>query len=181
VDLALLQPEVRAEERGALLAEAASLLALPAVVSAGVIEAEGESDFDLAFYFVIASPADLEGFGTDARYVRFLQGGLARCLRSFAGADIALDADLPPPDSYGACLALVAPPRTYDWQVRDALAAWAGDMASAATGLAVGERQRYRGLGIGTAPSRPHRPNRGLEGFGADFIAGRLRVFAPVP
>ena len=34
----------------------------------------------------------LEPFGTDARYVRFLQGTVAPRLKAFAGADVSLDA-----------------------------------------------------------------------------------------
>ena len=147
-----------------LIDEAAGLRALESVRAVGVIRGEEEpqkqqrskspevetpsmgspSRFDLAFFFVLNGFADLEPFGTHPRYIRFLQGKVARLLKGFAGADVALNEPFPEGGAYAACLALAAPDETYDWEVRDALDGWAGD-GSAAVGLAIGERQRYRG------------------------------------
>jgi hypothetical protein len=83
------------------------------------------SDFDLAFFFVLDAFTSLEPFGTDAAYIRFLQGKAARILRGFAGADIALDQPFPDIGPNATCLALIAPDQTYDWEVRAALESWA--------------------------------------------------------
>lgn len=132
-----------------LIASAASLATLPSVATAGVIRAsrESNSDFDLAFFFVLDHFGSLEPFGTDPRYIRFLQGQVARVLRGFAGADIALRAAFPTFGRHARCLALAAPEETYDWEVWSALEEWSSG-TNAAIGLAIGERQRYRGCVI---------------------------------
>jgi hypothetical protein len=157
------------------------------------------SDFDLAFFFVLDRFTSLEPFGTDPRYIRFLQGKAARILRAFAGADIALTAPFPEVGPYATCLALMAPDETYDWEVRSALESWTraealeappgGSAASAtpasgtnasatyAIGLAIGERQRYRGcvLSFTTTASTPGRlADRRFE---STLIAGRTTRF----
>jgi hypothetical protein len=127
-----------------LVETAAGLLGLPGVETGGVIRAgTADSDFDLAFFFVLDSFSALEPFGTNPAYTRFLQGTIAPLLRSFAGADVALDAPFPEVGPFAACLALSAPEETYDWEVHAALHSWAPPPS--ALGLAVGERQRYRG------------------------------------
>jgi hypothetical protein len=141
------------------------------------IEGEPGSDFDLAFFFVLDSFTGLEAFGTDARYIRWLQGGVARSLRSFGGADIQLFEPYEGSAPFGALVALAATPQTYDWQVRDALTKWTAG-GRALSGLAVGERQRYRGLGIMLSETPVPRPTAGFEGFGLDFIAGSCRVLS---
>jgi len=176
VDLILLREDITSDAREALYEEAAALTVLSGVLNVGAIEGEGASDFDLAFFFVLDSLASLEAFGTDQRYVRFLHGGLARALRSFGGADVQLSAGFERPRAYGACLALAATPQTYDWQVSDALSSWCASGESCMAGLAVGERQRYRGVGIMFASGPVPRPASGFEGFGLDFISGRCRV-----
>jgi hypothetical protein len=176
-DLVLLREDVTDDARQALFDEAASLTALPGIAAIGVIEGMAGSDFDLAFFFVLDSFANLETFGTDARYIRFLQGGVARSLKSFGGADIQLMEQYRGAGRYAALAALAASPQTYDWQVRDALAAWAGGPQSTA-GLAVGERQRYRGLGIMFSDDEITRPTSGFEGFGLDFVTGACRLLS---
>ncbi len=173
VDLVLLREDVDAGAKQGLLDEAGTLRGLAGVLAAGAIEAPEGSDFDLAFFFVLDSPANLEAFGTDARYIRFLQGGIAQALRSFGGADAQLTAPYSGVKEYAACAALAATPQTYDWQVRDALLAWTRARPDSLAGLAVGERQRYRGIGIMFSEQPITRPESGFEGFGLDFIAGR--------
>ncbi|MGE0687734.1 MAG: hypothetical protein AB7P33_13395 [Dehalococcoidia bacterium] len=161
------------------------------------------SDFDLAFFFVLDGFTSLEPFGTDPRYIRFLQGKVARLLRGFAGADVALSAPFPDVQPFATCLALMAPEQTYDWEVRAALESWtrqAGDPPRAqphlsregglntpdasaspslasqaalnAIGLAIGERQRYRGcvLSFTTTETTPERPAD--RRFESTLIAG---------
>jgi hypothetical protein len=185
VDLVLLREDVSDEALSALYEEAGRLKEIEGVVQVGVIEsgarsgqAAGGSDFDLAFFFVIDSVGELEAFGTDQRYVRFLQGGVARTLRSFGGADALLRDGFCGAGEYGACAALAATPQTYDWQVQDALAGWAAFSDGALTGLAVGERQRYRGVGMIFSGQPISRPASGFEGFGLDFISGRCRLLS---
>ena len=148
LDFIALRPETTREQRNQLEDAAASILALDQVIGVGVINAEAGSDFDIAFLFLLPDFTDLEPFGTDPRYVRFLQGSVAPVLRAFAGADVNLEDDLDLVDGPAACLALMAPDETYDWEVRDALESWAGTLSPDATaiGVAVGERQQYRGV-----------------------------------
>jgi hypothetical protein len=161
--------------------------------ASGVSPQAAASDFDLAFFFVLDRFTSLEPFGTDPRYIRFLQGKAARILRAFAGADIALTAPFPEVGPYAACLALMAPDQTYDWEVRSALESWtrsqaieaqpslsregADNRAANAIGLAIGERQRYRGcvLSFTTTASTPGRlADRRFE---STLIAGRATRF----
>jgi hypothetical protein len=71
---------------------------------------------------------------------------VAPVLRTFAGADVRLESDMDASKPYGACLAIGAPPQTYDWEVRERLDAWIAGRLPSALGLAVGERERYRGV-----------------------------------
>ena len=134
-----------------------------------------DSDFDLAFLFVLDNLSDLEAFGTDSRYIRFLQGGLARAMKSFGGADIQLLSSFERSGAFAGVVALAGTTQTYDWQVRDALAAWDPD---ASAGLAVGERQRYRGVGLLFSNQPVPRPNEGFEGLGVDFVTGTYQLLA---
>ncbi len=177
LDFVGLRPETTQEQRSQLEEAAAELLSLDQVIDAGVIKAEAESDFDLAFLFLLPGFTDLEPFGTDPRYVRFLQGSVAPVLRAFAGADVKLEDDLVFADGTAACLALIAPEETYDWEVRDALEAWAGNLSpdAIAVGIAVGERQQYRGVSIafGGHASTAAKPEAGS--FRPALIRGTAR------
>jgi hypothetical protein len=80
-------------------------------------------------------------------------------LRAFAGADVTLDAPFEGLLPYAACLAIEAPPETYDWEVRESLLAWCeGTGTRRLVGLAAGERQRYRGLALVFADERIDAP-----------------------
>jgi hypothetical protein len=162
------------------------LAPMPGVSTPGTAEPQpvgallSSPTFDLAFFFVLDSFTALEPFGTHPQYIRFLQGKVARLLRGFAGTDVALTAPFPAGlDQAGACLALAAPDETYDWEVRAALDAWASDAlpsstgGAAAVGLAIGERQRYRGcvLCFTTSP-QPFQPLADRR-FESTLIAGR--------
>lgn len=160
IDFIAVTPEAGAAGREEILSQAAVTLAIEGVVAVGAIEGDEGSDFDLGVYFVLEGFTFLEPFGTDARYVRFLQGTIAPRLKAFAGADVSLDAPFEASLPYAACIALEAPPRTYDWEVRDRLSSWAEAVeGERVIGLAVGERQRYRGLAMvftdGAMPSTP--------------------------
>jgi hypothetical protein len=178
MDLVLLREGVTAAARHDLFDEARGLAAINGVLACGLVENGGASDFDLAFFFVVDSPSNLEAFGTNERYIRFLQGGLARALRAFGGADVQLTTPFAGGADYAACLAVAAPPQTYDWQVRDALASWCATAAGCMSGLAIGERQRYRGIGIMFSSEPIPRPASGFDGFGLDFISGRGRMLS---
>ena len=180
LDFVTLSPSTGPESREHLIEAASGLTAIDRVLGAGVIERAGVGDFDLAFYFVLADFAALEPFGTDSRYSHFLQGEVAPKLQSFAGADVLLDGDFPPSAEFGAVLALIAPDETYDWEVRDALQAWAAKTGAATRvwGLAVGERQQYRGLALVFGPeisdAAPPEPAR----FRATMLRGTARALA---
>jgi hypothetical protein len=176
LDLIALAPDVTPEAREALIASAGALAPLPNVVRAGVIEAEAPGDFDLAFFFVLRGFASLEPFGTDPAYSTFLQTKVAPLLRGLAGADVRLEADFPKVAEHGACLAIAAPPTTYDWELSQHLNAWLQHNGLAGTtGLAIGEHGRFRGLAIafGDAPIRAEAPVQ--RPLGPSLIAGRAR------
>jgi hypothetical protein len=152
IDLLALKPDAEAGAIEALLAAAAGLLSISNVLTGGAIRGGDGSDFDLGVYFVLAGFTDLEPFGTDAGYARFLQTKVAPVLRSFTGASVSLQGPFPGHAGFAACLALAAPEETYDWEVREALSGWLpAETAASAVGLAIGERQRYRGCVIGFA------------------------------
>jgi hypothetical protein len=179
VDLIALRPEVGGEAKVGLIEAAAGLTSIEGVMSVSVIEAEGEaSDFDLALLYLLRDFAALEPFGTDARYTRFLQGEVAPLLRGFAGADVRLDAALPVTHGWVVLLGLTAPAETYDWEIRERLAAWAGVGASSVSGLAVGERQRYRGIALAFSDGQASRELPAGEGAEASLISGRARRLA---
>jgi hypothetical protein len=177
LDFIALGPETTQEQRKQLEEAAAGLLVLDRVLAAGVIDGESGSDFDIAFLSLLPDFADLEPFGTDPRYVRFLQGSVAPVLRAFAGADVKLEEDLDIVDGPAACLALMAPEETYDWEVRDALEAWANDLSPAASamGIAIGERQQYRGVSIAFGGGAPAAAKPNGASFRPVLIRGTAR------
>lgn len=178
LDFISLKPQSGPDARKQLEDAAGALTGLDQVRAAGVIEAEPSADFDLVFYFLLSSFEALEPFGTDARYVAFLQKSVAPVLKAFAGADVSLEDAFQAPQGDAACLALMAPEETYDFEVRDALAAWieATGATTSAVGLAVGERQRYRGaaLAFGGNALRVERPRAGS--FSATLVRGEART-----
>ena len=177
LDFIGLRPETTQDQRSQLEDAAADLLALDQVMDVGVLNADAGSDFDIAFLFLLPDFTDLEPFGTDPRYVRFLQGSVAPVLRAFAGADVKLEDDLAIVDGAAACLALIAPEETYDWEVRYALEAWAGAITgdAMAIGIAVGERQQYRGACIAFGDGAPTAGKSDEGSFTATLIRGAAR------
>jgi hypothetical protein len=180
LDLVALNPATGYAGRTGLIETASELAAIDNVVAAGVIEGEPGAGFDLAFYFVLTEFAALEPFGTDPRYSRFLQGEVAPRLQAFAGADVRLEQDFAATEGPGAVLALAGPDDVYDWEVREALQAWAAATGAAGRviGLAVGERQLYRGLALcfGEAVAGWAAPEPGR--FRATLVSGRARALA---
>jgi hypothetical protein len=165
--------------RDEILEAACALKEMPYVLAVGAIEAGAGSDFDLAIYFLLRSFTDLEPFGTDGRYVRFLQGTVAPNLKAFSGASVKLPMHLPDAGAFAACVALEAPEETYDWEVGEQLEGLSkGYAATSVHGLAAGERQRYRGLAIafGDEPFGEARPL--VPGFDVTLVAGRHRSLA---
>jgi phytoene dehydrogenase-like protein len=179
IDFVALSDKATPEALAALMAAAAGLTALAEVVTAGVIEAEPGSDFDLAFFFVLRDFAALEPFGTNVAYVRFLQGFVAPVLRAFTGADVRLEDEMPPIRPQAACLALAAADETYDWEVKAALGQWTEALTNAdsVVGLAVGERQRYRGLALAFSDQALQASEAIEARFSATFVAGKARSF----
>lgn len=177
LDLIALDPDATSEAREALIGSAGDLASLPNVERVGLIAADAPGDFDLAFFFVLRGFASLEPFGTDPAYSSFLQTRVAPLLRGLAGADVRLEADFPPPRAFAACLAIAAPSTTYDWEISHHLNAWLQkNRLDGATGLAIGEHGRFRGLAIAfadapiTAQAPVQRP------FGPSLIAGHARA-----
>jgi hypothetical protein len=182
LDFVSLNPEASVDGRSGLLEAASGLAELPQVVTLGAIQADDStgSDFDLVFYFLLPDFTALEPFGTNERYASFLQGAVAPRLKAFAGADVRLDEDFAAAGAHAACLALMAPEETYDWEVREALRTWRDTTGAptGATGLGVGEKQLYRGAGLvfGDAPPVLGRPS--AERFRSTLIAGTARPLA---
>lgn len=174
------EPWLLTHGEGAQSSEEAEVAPSPSRESAGLrvgppSSPSAPSDFDLAFFFVVDSFTFLEPFGTHPAYIAFLQGKVARILKGFAGADISLDASFPHIAPYAACLALAAPDQTYDWEVRATLASASDSAPSRALGLAIGERQRYRGcvLTFTDAPTILIRPEAAR--YQTSLIAGAVR------
>src|SRR5688572_23360954 len=192
VDFVSLAPGTEPAAREALIDAAAGLAEIDGVTAVGVIEADEDSAFDLGFCFLLRDFAALEPFGTDARYVRFLQGALAPLLKGLAGADVRLDRALTGGEeqAFASCIAVAAPEETYDWEVRERLDAWAGDAGTgtATIGLAIGDRQRFRGIGLALLPTAeagdtPPTPDQGASD-GADgslLIRGAWRALSIRP
>jgi hypothetical protein len=180
LDFVSLSSATGPQDRQQLIEAAGALAAIDGVIATGVIEGEAGSDFDLAFYFVLDDFAALEPFGTDARYSRFLQGEVAPRLRGFAGADVRLDDDFAASAGRGAVIAVLAPDETYDWEVREALQAWAGATgASTATiGLAVGEHQAHRGVALAFDVELHDAPAPDPKRFRASVLRGAARRLA---
>ena len=176
LDLISLAPEVTPEAREGLIASAGELATLPNVDRVGVIEADAPDDFDVAFFFVLRGYDSLELFGTDATYAAFLQTRVAPLLRGLAGADVRLEKDLPSIKAYGGCLALAAPPTTYDWELSAHLNAWLQKHGlNGTTGLAIGEHGRFRGLAIAFAGAALEVEAPVQKPFGPSLISGRAR------
>jgi hypothetical protein len=176
LDLVALADHAREPQTRDLVQAASGLAAREDVICAGVIEAEAGSDFDLAFFFVLSDFSALEPFGTDERYSRFLQRHLAPVLRQLAGADVRLAAWPDAAASHASCLALAADDETYDWEVNEELESWAAALGGAsAIGLAVGERQRYRGAAIVFADPAPQQEREFEARFAADVVSGPIR------
>jgi hypothetical protein len=176
LDLIGLAANVTPEAREALIASAGELAVLPNVERVGVIEADAPVDFDLAFFFVLRGFGSLEPFGTDPAYSSFLQTKVAPLLRGLAGADVRLERDLPPFAPHGVCLALAAPPTTYDWEVGATLNAWLQKNGlDGTTGVAIGDHGRFRGLCIAFADEAPDVEPPVVKPFGPSLITGRAR------
>ena len=182
LDFVSLSPASGAQDRQQLIEAAAALAAIDGVIASGVIEDEAGSgsDFDLAFYFVLNDFATLEPFGTDPRYSRFLQGEVAPRLRAFAGADVRLEDDFAASAGRGDVIAVMAPDETYDWEVRDALLAWAGATGATTStiGLAAGERQAYRGVALAFGDTLQDAPAPDPQRFRATVLQGMSRRLA---
>jgi hypothetical protein len=179
-DFISLAPETPAEAKGELIEAARALATLDDVLSIALIHGAAGSDFELVLLFLLRDFRSLEPFGTHPIYSRFLQGSVAPLLRELAGADIQLEGEFPPLERYAACLGVAGPPQTYDWEVRDLLSRWTDGVAgsTSAVGLALGERQRFRGLAVLTGIGLPAvRPS--LEGrFGLTLVSGEAQLLA---
>lgn len=176
VDFISLKQDATPADREAVTEAAASLVEVSGVLQVALIEGDAESDYELAFLFRLPHYIAIEPFGTDTRYVRFLQGIVAPRLRAFSGADLRLENEQALTEGYAACLALSLPEETYDWEVKERLDAWTGD-TSALVGVAVGEPGRYRGVAIALGSSRDGLPSR-VEAPGTTYVRGRLRTLS---
>ncbi|MDI6856756.1 MAG: hypothetical protein QME71_00325 [Dehalococcoidia bacterium] len=120
-----------------------------------VVGSRAGSTHDLALFAYLADAAALERFGTDARYMRFLQQSFLPAVGDFVTMDIVID-DGPLPENRPSalCFCLNVAPATYDWQVRSLLERFiAAPGASAASlGMALNDRQPYRAGGVVYAP-----------------------------
>jgi hypothetical protein len=180
LDFIALKPDTTPEQRRQLVEAAESLSDLEQVLAIGLLEAASGADFDIVFFFLLPDFEALEPFGTDPEYSRFLQGSVAPVLRAFAGADVRLEADFAMLDGPAGCIALSGPDETYDWEVREALEAWAQRQSGAATvvGIAAGERQHFRGASLSFGGIEPAGRDYGASTLAAVAITGTARRLA---
>ena len=182
LDFIALAQQAGPSDREAIVSAAQGLANLPQVDAVGAIESDeaSGSDFDLVVYYLLADFTALEPFGTDPQYTAFLQGTVAPRLRAFTGADVRLDEDWPGSEDYGACLALIAPEETYDWEVREALQEWRDAKPAEVTslGLAVGEKQLYRGAALVFGDRGVVSSERGTPRFPATLVQGQARALS---
>jgi hypothetical protein len=174
VDLISLLPGTGEAVRREVVAAAEGLKAIEGVLAAGVIDGQPGSDADLLTFFLLPDLARLEAFGTDPRYTSFLQKTIAPVLLGLSGADVELQSPFPEGAATAACLVVAARDTTYDWQIKADLGGWA---AGVAVGLAVGDRQRYRGLAIFFSNNLPAPLPAAPLGYGALVVAGPAQRF----
>jgi hypothetical protein len=107
--------------------------------------------------------------------VRFLQGEVAPRLKTFTGADVALAGHFVELGIWAACLAVSAPAETYDWEIKQRLDEWAAEQGGAnVVGLAVGEKQRFRGVTIISWDTSPP-STLGMAGLDGILVSGSAR------
>ena len=179
LDFISLKNPADAGQRSRLAGAAAELMDLEQVTAGGVIDCSDGSDFDLIFFFVLTDYQALEPFGTDPRYVAFLQKNVAPALKTFAGADVAIEGEVRfPQRSFAACLALTAPEETYDFEIREALQRWVEQSGAAldSIGIAVGEVRGFRGVSLifGEEAVEVGRP--AVDKFGVTYATGVARL-----
>lgn len=109
----------------------------------------GRSDRALAAATWLPDRDALEPFAASEEHMSFIMRGLAPCISSMWSAAVETDA-LPPSEPPAALwtFALADAPTLYEWQVRDALAAFEQLPGTAAAGITIEERERYRGGGV---------------------------------
>jgi hypothetical protein len=155
-DFISLRPEAEPAAIEALLTAATALAELPMVERVYVLDPDAGAAYDLIVLFFLDSATAIEGFGTDPRYARFLQGAVAPVLQHLDGADLGIEGDAGDDLPYAACYCLAAPLQTFDWEARDRMNAWRDglDAAWSVTGIATGDRDRFRGvaLAVGESP-----------------------------
>lgn len=175
-DFISLGPGQASSVREGVIEAAAALSAVPGASQVFALVPEGETGGTLGLFFLLVDLSALEAFGTDQRYTAFLQKVVAPVLGSLAGADVRTEGTLDDRADEAACLALSAPPNAYDWEVKAALETWRDSIdAPGLTGLAIGERQRFRGLGLVAAEGASSLAPPSLAKFGTTWLAGRLR------
>lgn len=150
--LVRLKPRARDGNGEALVSEFLRLRHAREVLRLGcVTDGNAGSTHDLALFAYLADAAALERFGTDARYMRFLQQSFLPAVGDFVTMDIAIDdGPLPEGQPSAICFCLDVAPATYDWQVRlllERLIATPGASA-ASLGMALNDRQPYRAGGV---------------------------------
>ena len=179
LDFVSLKNPVDSEQRSRLAEAAAGLMAMEQVVSCGVLDGVAGSDFDLVFFFVLPDFQALEPFGTDPRYVAFLQKHVAPTLKAFSGADVGVDGELKfPGRAIAACIALTAPEETYDFEIREALEGWVRNagVSLSAVGLAVGELRGYRGVALIFGEGAIGRERPVSDTFRVTYVWGGARL-----
>ena len=179
LDFVSLKDPVDSGQRSRLAEAAAGLMAMEQVITCGVLDGVAGSDFDLVFFFVLPGYEALEPFGTDPRYVAFLQKHVAPTLKAFAGADVSVEGDVELPSrAIAACIALTAPEETYDFEIREALEGWVRDacVMLSTVGLSVGEVRGYRGVALifGEGAIGRERPVRNT--FRVTYVWGGARL-----
>jgi hypothetical protein len=140
------------EQRDQLVTSFSGLLPVTEAAALGCVTAgDGGSTHDLALFAYLTDAAALERFGTDARYMRYLQHSFLPLIEDFVSADVEVETGPATGYEFAVCFCLDIPPATYDWQVRallSRLTSASKAAVSAAVGIALNERQSYRAAGV---------------------------------
>lgn len=172
-----------------ILASFGRLAEIDGVLHLGTARAASDdSTHSLAMFAFLRDAAALEGFGTHARHIDYLQSAILPRVSDLVTADVVVANSPAPSYRAAACFCAAFRPATYDWQVRSLFESTSQAPGNAIIGgLAANDRQRFRAAGLALWPdgddwSPSHRGDslrRLLDDCWGPAIADQARVVGP--